>query len=97
MSEDLGPRGLDRRMAAALAVVRREGTASVDRSDWDEAARDAYGGEVRAGLLSGYGVPAPARLDRVIAVAAVARLPAARCVEVIAEAFDLHPLPERRY
>ncbi|WP_313552975.1 hypothetical protein [Brevundimonas sp.] len=69
----------------------------MDRSDWDEASRDAYGGAVRAGLLSGYGVLAPARLDRVIAEAAVARLSAERCIEVIAEHFDLRRLPERRY
>jgi hypothetical protein len=69
----------------------------VEQPSLDEAGREAYGGEVRAGLLSGYGVPAPARLDRVIAEAAVAKLPAARCVEVIAEAFDLRLLPERRY
>ena len=63
----------------------------------DEMERAAYGSVVRAALMTIYGVPAPARLDRVIAEAAVVRMPVERCVASIGEAFDLQPLPERRY
>lgn len=63
----------------------------------DELERAAYGSVVRTALMTIYGVPAPARLDRVIAEAAVVRMPADRCVAFIGEAFDLQPLPERRY
>jgi hypothetical protein len=98
MSEDIQATASDPRVEATLAAVRREGTGrmSVDRIRLDETAQADYGGVVRAGLLAVYGVPVPARLDRVIAEAAVARVPAERCIEVIGEAFDLRRLPERR-
>lgn len=98
MDEDLGGIASDPKVAVALAAVRRRGGAVVlEPARLDEVARSAYGNEVRAGLLAGYGVSTPRRLDRVIAEAAVARLSADVCVEVIAEAFDLRRLPERRY
>lgn len=99
MSEDIQATASDPRVEATLAAVRREEAdrMSVDRMRLDEAAQADYGCVVRARLLAIYGVPVPARLNRVIAEAAVARVPAERCVEVIGEAFDLRRLPERRY
>ena len=70
---------------------------STGRTCLDEAERAAYRSVVRTALMTTYGVPAPARLDRVIAEAALLRMPTERCVAFIGEAFDLHPLPERRY
>ena len=67
------------------------------RSCLDEVERAAYRSAVRTALMTTYGVPATARLDRVIAEAAVLRMPTERCVAFIGEAFDLQPLPERRY
>lgn len=99
MGQDLGSTEAGGPMATALAAVRNWTNDAVSPLNpvLDETSRAEYGFAVRARLLAVYGVPAPARLDRVIAEAAVIRMPAEQCVAFIGDAFNLSPLPERRY
>lgn len=97
MGQDTERRSAPERMEAALAAVRRRGSAvSVCGFGPDEQGRARFGGVVRAQMMTVYGVQLPRRLDRVVDEAAVLRLTPEDCVAAIGEAFRLRPLPIRR-
>ncbi len=99
MDSKAGVRGSPVSVEAALIALSNLEVPDMPGTErpMDEAARAAYGGEVRHQLLEVFGVPAPAGLDRLIAEAAARALSPSRCVAFIGDVFDLRPLPERRY